>query len=238
MIFQVLRESMSDTVDRILAARAHLRECADAEARVGSAAESQEQLTTVSDESRAMKERSEPDAPSLEELVAAKMEELRTRPRGPSPQSPPTRGSDGTPSSSSSPSHPTRKEPDSLTTYHSEVTGTTTPAADLGWPWPAEWLSAPRGPPPREEREGVEAGADGDVVDFGVVVWEGYGDARLDDGDGRGDDRGNEHGDIDAHAAPYSIEVVAVEVVEEEEGDADAVHIEVRNDRFRRKQCS
>lgn len=179
---QVLRESMAATVERLLAARSGLRKEAEEEAT------NEAQLVSASTNSTG-RGRSEEKNPSLEELVAEKTEELRNRHN-------PTEGG-GSPSSAG-------QEEDN----HKTSRGTDTPPiADAGWPWPMDWLSAPRAPPGTAEVQELPVG----------IIFGGLGGGDADVGS---DDGGR------ADAPPFSIVVAAVEVVDIE--DAEAAHVEVR----------
>lgn len=180
---QVLRESMAATVERLLAARPGLRKEAEEEAM------NEAQLVSTSTNSTG-RGRSEEKVPSLEELVAEKTEELRNMPHNP------TEGG-------SSPSFAGQEEDN-----HKASRGTETlPIADAGWPWPMDWLSAPRAPPGTAEVQELPVG----------IIFGG-----LDGGDA---DVGSDDG-VRAEAPPFSIVVAAVEVVDIE--DAEAAHVEVR----------
>lgn len=192
-------------MERVLAARPHLREEAEVEVAI-------ETATAASSGGGA-----DLTVPSLEELVAEKAEELRTKLRGEgaqeeetaalSPPPPPFSAAGG---SGGGQDAARRSEGGSLS-----------PAAvaDAGRPWPAGWLAAPLVPPPPPpftDADVLEVGLDGEFVDFGA----GGGDrGRLLSGS---EDAGGTSGP----PVPYSIEVAAVEVADAE--DPDAVHIEVR----------
>lgn len=180
---QVLRESMAATVERVLSARSGLRKEAEEEAA------SEAQLVSAST-NRTGQGRSEEEVPSLEELVAEKAEELRNR-----PQNPTDRGG--------SPPSPGREGDD-----HKASRGTDMPPiADAGWPWPMDWLSAPRAPPGTAVVQELPVG-----IIFGGLAGGGA-DVGSDDGGG-------------ADAPPFSIAVAAVEVVDVE--GPEAAHVEVR----------
>lgn len=174
---------MAATVERVLAARPGLRKEAEEEAM------NETQLVSAST-NRTGQGRSEEGVPSLEELVAEMTEELRNRPHNP------TEGG-GSPSSAG-------QEEDN----HEASRGTDTPPiADAGWPWPMDWLSAPRAPP----------GTVGVQELPGGIIFGGLGGGSADVGS---DDGGR------ADAPPFSIVVAAVEVVDIE--DPEAAHVEVR----------
>lgn len=208
---KVLQESTETTVGRVLAARPGLREEAEVEVAMETAAAASSgggaHLTV----------------PSLEELVAEKAEELRTRLQHsqgggtreeavrvkPPPSTPPSaeQGDDA------------RERPDAA--RQQAEGGPLLPpvaVAGAGWPWPAEWLAAPRVPPPPPSR-GVDIlgpALEGSFVDLG----DGGGDrGRLLSGPEDG-------GGTSGPPIPYSIEVAAVEVADAE--DPDAAHVEVR----------
>lgn len=171
---------MDATVARLLAARPELQKEAEAEV-----AEEAQRAIAMAD-----KGRSERKAHSLEELVAEKARELRSRPH----EEPP-------------PSSFSRSE--SRDSEAARLQAILLPAAslDVGWPWLAEWLSAPRMPLNEAELHGLE----------------GY----VDHGEFKGMEEEAEPGDGDrADVPPVAIEVAAVEVADIE--DPDATHIEVR----------
>ncbi|CAM9788657.1 unnamed protein product [Laminaria digitata] len=178
---EVLRESMAATVERVLSTRSGLRKEAEEEAA------SEAQLVSAST-NRTGQGRSEEEVPSLEELVAEKAEELRNSPQN------------ATDKGGSSPS-PGREGDD-----HKASRGTDMPPiADAGWPWPMDWLSAPRAPPGTAVVQELPVG-----IIFGGLAGGGA-DVGSDDGGG-------------ADAPPFSIAVEAVEVVDVE--GPEAAHVE------------
>lgn len=203
---KVLQESAETTVERVLTARQDLREAAEAEVAAEAAA------------SASSGGGGDALVPSLEELVAEKAEELRTRllsrgadeeePPEPSPPLPPpppvTRRKDG----GGDPGAAVRPGVDALLPAAAAAAA----VADAGWPWPAEWLAAPRVPPPPPPFTDVDVLGQAlgeNFVDLDAAV------AGLEDGGGRANP-----------PVPHSIEVAAVEVADAE--DPDAAHIEVR----------
>lgn len=176
---QVLEESTTATVERVLASRPHLRDEAEAEAAREAQAVAAESIGDG---------RSELEVPSLEELVAEKAEELRTRPQDRS-QEETTRSS------------PVREDLDRNATPLIGVR----PTVEFGWPWPTDWLSAPRVPIGDVEIHDAHVDSGGFAV--------GHGDVEADDGDRK-------------DTPPFAIEVAAVEVADVE--DPDDAHIEVR----------
>lgn len=202
---KVLKESTDTTVGRVLAARPDLREEAEVEVAV-------ETATAASSGGGA-----DLTVPSLEELVAEKAEELlRTRLRsqgeqqkeeiGRSPSSPPPSSADQGGGSEQ------RSGGGSMLPVVA--------VADAGWPWPADWLAAPRVPPPPLFR---------DVDVLGLALEEDFADLGAGSGDsGRLLSGPEDGGWASGPPVPYSIEVAAVEVADAE--DPDAAHIEVRKD--------
>lgn len=163
--------------------------------------------------------------PSLEELVAEKAEELRTRLH--------SRGAQEEEAVRSAPSPPTSSAEQGDDSGHPDAAlrsggGPLLPVAvaDAGWPWPADWLAAPRVPPPPPFR---------DVDVLGLALQGDF----VDGGAGGGGDRGRllsgaeDGGGVGGPPIPYSIEVAAVEVADAE--DPDAAHIEVRMCMYARK---
>lgn len=172
---------MAATVERVLAARAGLRIEAEAEA----AREAQ-----LASEAIGGKRPSDHGVPSLEELVAEKSEELRTGPLiQKQVETPPP-----SPVQKSQVLHPAQP----IIAPH---------IADVEWPWPIGWLSAPRAPSRNAKKNELSVGAQ-------------FGGFSIRDGD-----LGPGHGTL-ADSPPCSIEVAAVEVVDV--WDSDAAHIEVR----------
>lgn len=181
---------MDATEERVLSARSGLQEEAEAEAE---AARRDAQLAVGGGNGR-----SEREMPSLEELVAEKAEEYRTRPPPDNTQSVSTEGETTRPLV---PAEDRSGDTNRLDGAWPIV------AEGVGWPWPTGWLSGPRAPPATmAEVQGVRGG-----VEFGGFVG-GEGDQGPDERDG-------------ADVPPFSIEVQAVEAVDTE--DADAAHIEV-----------
>lgn len=206
----MLKESTDTTVGRVLAARPHLREEAEVEVAV-------ETATAVSSGGGG-----DLAVPSLEELVAEKAEALRTRLHsGQGAQEEEEEAARLPPSPP-----PSSAEQDDDDSGHPDVGrqqpggGSLLPVvavADAGWPWPADWLAAPRVPPPPPFRDVDVLGLalEGDFVDLGA----GGGDrGRLLSG-------AEDGGGASGPPIPYSIEVAAVEVADAE--DPEAAHIEV-----------
>lgn len=201
----MLKESTEITVKRVLAARPHLQEEAEVEVAI-------ETATAASSGGGA-----DLTVPLLEELVAEKAEELRTRLHSQGAQEEGVvRSSPSPPPSSSGEQGDDGGHPGAA---RQSAGGLLLPAtaADAGWPWPADWMAAPRVPPPPPFRDVDVLGLalEGDFVDLGA----GGGDrGRLLSGaeDGAG---------ASGPPIPYSIEVAAVEVTDAE--DPDAAHIEV-----------
>lgn len=201
----MLQESTETTVGRVLAARPHLREEAEEEVAIETAAAASSgggaDLTV----------------PSLEELVAEKAEELRSRLHNQGAQEEAAR-----PSPSSPPSVEQEDDGGHPVAAQQSGVGSLVPVAvaDAGWPWPADWFAAPRVPPPPPSRDVdiLELALEGGFVDLGAGGAGGGDRGRLlsgpEDGAGTG-----------GPPVPYSIEVAAVEVTDAE--DADSVHIEV-----------
>eukprot|EP00903_Cladosiphon_okamuranus_P008775 g8406.t1 len=207
----VLKESTDTTVGRVLAARPHLREEAEVEVAA-------EKATAVSSGGGA-----DLAVPSLEELVAEKAEELRTRLHSSqgaqeaeeaaglsTPTSPPT-------SSSADQEVNDSGRPD--ISRQQSAGGSLLPVvavADVAWPWPVDWLAAPRVPPPPPFR-------DADVL--GLELEGNFADLGADGGDrGRLLSGAEDDGGASGPPIPYSIEVAAVEVADAE--DPDTAHIE------------
>lgn len=186
VLSQVLQESMDATEERVLSVRSELREQAEAEAARDA------QLVVGGGDGRSAQE-----VPSLEELVAEKAEEYRTRPLS---------IRSGSAEEEAEPSVPAADR--SRDTSRLESTFPVA-AEGVGWPWPIAWLSGPR--TPRAPRAVAEIQGMKGNVEFGGFMG-GEGNQGLVERDG-------------AEAPPFSIEVAAVEAVDME--DPDAAHIEV-----------
>eukprot|EP00752_Nemacystus_decipiens_P006456 g5814.t1 len=202
---EVLRESTESTVERVLAARPHLREEAEAEVAI-------ENATAASSGGGA-----DLAVPSLEELVAEKAEELRTRlhSHGAQEEEEASARSSPPPPSSSAQHGDDRGHPDAA---RQAGGGSLLPVAvaDAGWPWPADWLAAPFVPPPPPFRDVdiLGLGLEGDFV----------GPAAGDGDRGRLLSGAEDGSGASGPPIPFSIEVAAVEVTDAE--DPDAAHIE------------
>lgn len=188
-----MRESLSNTVRRILDSRPGLREDAEAEAAMA-----REARLEMRDE--ANNGRSELLVPSLEELVAEKAEELRMRP------SPVPTEQDATLTASGG-AGARAEHRNEASAAEAEITSPVV-GEDVGWPWPVEWLNAPRVAP-------SDVGADGVKTGF---EFDGLGTRREWVGSLNEKDC--------ADAPPYSIEVAAVEVADME--DTETAHVEVK----------
>lgn len=137
-----MRESLSDTVGRILDSRAGLREEAEAEAAMA-----REARREPRDEANG---RPELLVPSLEELVAEKAEELRMRP------SPVLTEQDATLTASGGAGVRTEHR-NVVSAVEADITLPVV-GEDVRWPWPVEWLNAPLAAPSEVGADGVKTG--------------------------------------------------------------------------------
>lgn len=208
---KVLEESTETTVERMLAARPDLEK--EAEVEVALAREAAAGATSSGGDGGG-----EMMVPSLEELIAEKAEELRTR----FDSQVHDEATRPPPSSSSSAQLKTDNEYSDAARQLGDNTLLPVVVADAGWPWPVEWLAAPRVPQPPSSREADILGfaEEEDLVDFGARS--GFGSSGGKEGFPAGLEGGG--GRVDP-PVPYSIEVAAVEVVDAE--GFDAAHVEV-----------
>lgn len=146
---------MDATKERVLSARSELREQAEAEAARDA------QLVVGGGDGRSAQE-----VPSLEELVAEKAEEYRTRPLS---------IRNGSAEEEAEPSVPAADRSRNT----SRLEGTSPVAAEgVGWPWPIAWLSGPRASRTEAKIQGMK-----DNVEFGGFMG-GEGDQGPDERDG------------------------------------------------------
>lgn len=202
---KVLEESTETTVGRVLASRPYLQKEAEVEVALARAA------AATAASSGGDGGEGEMMVPSLEELIAEKAEELRTRLGSQAHEEaerPP-------PSSSSS----AQLKNDNAGSQLGDNMLFPVVVADAGWPWPVEWLAAPRVPPPPPSREADILG----LAEEGFVNAHGFGSSENGGGFFAGSEGGGERADP---PVPFSIEVAAVEVVDAE--DFDTAHVEVR----------
>lgn len=212
----------------MLAARPDLREEAEAEAATASGSVNGVDNNNDDDDDDAK-------VSLLEVLVAEKSNELRTRVRSRAQEKSDRllhTFSSSSSSSSSSSFSPRREHPeydgDNDIVHRNSFSEARKPrgkalspsamATDAGWPWPAEWLAAPRVPPPPPR--------DAALLGLGLEEED---DVGFEDGSMGGREfaggPGDGHGGWKGPPVPYSIEVASVEVANAE--GFGAAHVEV-----------